>query len=128
MLGMLHAALVVLASSSSEDGGFGAIGYVFLLSGFVFYGYVFFRYRNVTKRHRHETETEATRVNTQQTDEKVQSLTGLTSSRMSGANNTAVEGAGGLSFSMDQLGSVTDKFNPLMKQFEKYTGDRDAKS
>ena len=127
MLGIVQSALVLLASSSS-NGGVGAIGYVFLLSGFVFYGYVYFRYRNVTKRHRHETETETTRLNLQQSDERIQSLTGLTNSKMSGANNTAVKGAGGLAFSMDQLSSVTGKLNPLIKQFEKYSGDGGPKT
>lgn len=126
MLGTMHAAILLLARSSS-GGSSSAFGLVFLLSGFVFYGYVYFRYRNVGKRHHYESETEATKLNLQQTDERIQSLTGLTNSRMSGANNTAVRGAGGLPFSMDQLGlgAMTDKLNPLIKQFDKRTGDGD---
>lgn len=126
MLGLLHATLGLLASSDS-DSNLSVLGYVFLLSGFVFYGYVFFRYRNVGKRHHHETETETTRLNLQQTDERIQSLTGLSNSRIQGANNTQVRGAGGLGFSMGQLSAVTDKLNPLLKQFDKGSGGDDHK-
>ncbi len=118
MLGMIHAATVLLAESSSE-GNVAAFGYLFLLSGFVFYGYVFFRYRNVGKRHHHETETESTKLNLQQVDERVQSLTGLTNSKIHGANNDSVQGAGAMGFSLSQLSSMTDKLNPLLKQFDK---------
>lgn len=82
----------VLASGSSSDDG-GSIGLVFLLSGFVFYGIIYFRYRNSNKRHHHESETEATLLNMQEDDQLVQHKTGLRNSKMSGANNHEVRGA-----------------------------------
>ena len=127
MLGMIHAAAVLLADSSS-NGNSSAFGYLFLLSGFVFYGYVFFRYRNAGKRHHYETETETKRLNLQEADERVQSLTGLSNSSMQGANNESVHGAGAFGFSMGQLSSMTEKLNPLLKQFDKHSGDIDPKA
>lgn len=117
MLALLHGGLSLLAASDSE-GGFGAIGLVFLLSGFVFYAYVFFRYRNVAKRHHHETETAATKLNVQTVDEKIRTLTGLSNAKMSGANNTAVQGAGGMPFSMNQLKGLTSQFGSVMGQIQ----------
>lgn len=125
MLGMIHAA--VLLAKSSSSGSSSSFGYLFLLAGPVFYGYVFFRYRNVGKRHHHESETEATKLNLQQADDRVQSLTGLTNSRIQGANNDSVQGAGAMGFSMGQLGSITEKLNPLLKQFDKQSGEIDPR-
>ncbi len=118
MLALLHIGPSLLAASDS-DGGFGAIGLIFLLSGFAFYGYVYFRYRNVAKRHHYETETEATKLNVQTVDEKIRTLTGLSNSKMQGANNTAVQGAGGMPFSMNQLKGLTGSFGSVMGQIQK---------
>ncbi|MBH0115286.1 hypothetical protein I6E52_00320 [Salinibacterium sp. NG253] len=82
----------ILAAGSSDDDS-GGLGLVFLLSGFVFYSAIYFRYRNTDKRHGHESETEATMVNMQEHDEFVKARKGLSNRRMSGANNTAVRGA-----------------------------------
>ncbi|QAV69273.1 growth/differentiation factor [Salinibacterium sp. UTAS2018] len=82
----------LLAAGSSDDDS-GGLGLVFLLSGFVFYSAIYFRYRNTDKRHSHESETEATMVNMKEKDDFVQSKKGLTNRRMSGANNRAVRGA-----------------------------------
>lgn len=127
MLGIIHNAVVLLASSSSDSDS-SAFGYIFLLSGFVFYAYVFLRYRNVNKRHHYETETEAEKLNLEKSDDRIKSLTNLSNSRMHGANNTVVRGSGGLSFSMDQLSTMTDKLNPLIEQFEKHSGGGDPKT
>lgn len=82
---------VLLASSSSDDGG--GFGLVFLASGFVFYAIVYFMYRNTNKRHKHESETEAATHNMRADDQLIRSMKGLSNSKMSGANNTAVRGA-----------------------------------
>lgn len=82
---------VLLASGSSDDSG--GFGLVFLASGFVFYGIVYLKYRNVNKRHRHESETEATVHNLQAEDHRVKSLKGLSNSKMSGSNSDGVRGA-----------------------------------
>ncbi len=93
LFGVTHELIGLLArsSSSSNNGSFGAI---FLLSGFVFYGFVFLKYRNVNKRHHYETETQAQRLNDEASDTLVNSLTDLSNSRMQGANSTALHGTG----------------------------------
>lgn len=82
---------VLVASGSSDDGG--NIGLLFLASGFVFYGIVYFMYRNVDKRHKHESETEATLHNLQERDTFVKSLKRLSQREMAGANNRDVRGS-----------------------------------
>lgn len=82
---------VLIASGSSDDGG--NIGLVFLASGFIFYGVVYFMYRNVDKRHKHESETEASLHNMQERDAHVKSLKGLSQPTMAGANNKDVRGS-----------------------------------
>lgn len=83
----------VLASGSSSGDGRG-FGLLFLLAGFLFYGMVYVRYRNVDKRHRHATETEATMDNLRERNDYVRTLTGLKSRRMAGANNDKIGGSG----------------------------------
>lgn len=99
----------VLADTDSEGGG--QLGLLFLLSGFVFYAFVYLRYRNTDKRHRHESETGAELHNVRAEDRLVRNLTGLSNAKMKGANNRSVRGArngpGGA------LGSLTDKLNDL---------------
>src|SRR5699024_8855487 len=81
------------ATSSGSTGSIADVAAVFLLSGFIFYGLMFLRYRNINKRHQHESETEATTADMRSEDRRVDSVTGSTSSRMSGANNRQVRGA-----------------------------------
>jgi len=78
---------IVAATSGSSD-GVANFGFVFLLSGFIFYGLMFMRYRNINRRHHHETETEVDTANARNEDRKVDSVRGATSRRMRGANNT----------------------------------------
>lgn len=92
MLSFIVAALHVLASSDEDSGNFAL---VLLLGGPAFFFYVFMRYRNVDKRHKHETETAAIKLDVKSYDEKIKSLTNLSNSRMFGANNTMVTGAAG---------------------------------
>lgn len=127
VLALVHTGLVLLAESDS-DSDFGAIGLLFLLSGFVFYGYVFLRYRNADKRHHYESETEATKLNLTRTDDKIKSMTGLTNAKMSGANNTAVDGAGGFPMSLNQLKGLTGQLNPLMQKIQQQATKASAAS
>lgn len=76
------------ATSADASGGLADFGFVFLLSGFIFYGLMFMRYRNINRRHHHETETEADTANARSEDRCVDSVRGATSRRMQGANNT----------------------------------------
>ncbi|QYH36342.1 hypothetical protein [Salinibacterium sp. M195] len=82
----------LIAASSSDEGSRG-FGLVFLLSGFIFYAAIYLRYRNVDKRHKHESETESAMFNMQETNDFVVSKTGLTNSKIAGANNNVVRGA-----------------------------------
>lgn len=87
----VHAQVFAAESSSDDDGG--SIGLLFLLSGFIFYGVFYLKYRNIDKRHKHESETASSLQNMQENDQFVESRTGLTDRRMAGANNTDVRGA-----------------------------------
>lgn len=86
-------ALAPLVQSSSDSSGGNGFAFIFLLAGFVFYGLMFARYRNVTKRHHHESDTQSRTANVQAGDTFVKSRTGIRESRMSGANNTKVSGS-----------------------------------
>lgn len=87
-----HASAVWVAAGSSDDEG-GNFGLVFLLSGFIFYAVIYFKYRNVDKRHKHESETEATLHNMEAHDQFLEKRTGLSQREMAGANNNDVRGA-----------------------------------
>lgn len=84
---------VVIQAATDDSGGLGKLGLVFLLSGFVFYGAMYLRYRNTNKRHHHETETKAEMRHLQQSDVFARSMKRLRNSRMNNANNTTVRGA-----------------------------------
>lgn len=79
----------VLASGSDGD-GISSLGFIFLFSGFVFYGIVYFKYRNTDKRHGHESETQAAMLNVRADDRFVKSMKGLSNAKMKGANNREV--------------------------------------
>jgi len=76
----------ILASGpSTEDGSW--FGLLFLLAGPLFYALIYLRYRNVDKRHRHATETEATMDNLRERNDYRRTRTGLKSKTMTGANS-----------------------------------------
>lgn len=112
MLDVIILAGDVLASGSDSD-GFDP-GILLLLSGFLFYGYVFFRYRNADKRHKHESETKSTMLNVQVADQRAGSVKGVKNARMSGANNRNVRGAqnslGNTGLNADSLMNVAGSF------------------
>lgn len=78
---------------ASSGGDVGSIGLLFFLSGFVFYGLMFLRYRNTNKRHMHAKETEATTDNMQVADNYRGERKRLKNKRIDGANERQVEGA-----------------------------------
>ncbi len=82
----------ILASSDSSSGDARLFGLLFFLSGFVFYGLMYARYRNSDKRHRHEAETEAQMVDVRVWDQQVDTQKGVKHSKMKGANNREVRG------------------------------------
>lgn len=87
------AAAEPMVYAASSDSDIGSLPLLLLLSGFLFYGYIFMRYRNADKRHRHERETDAETHNVERYDKYVRTRRGLSNRRMSGANNKRVDGA-----------------------------------
>lgn len=81
----------IVASASEND--WSAIGLVFFLSGFIFYGAMFLRYRNADKRFRHESLTRSEVANMRVRDDFVRSQKGLKNSSLRGANNRQVSGS-----------------------------------
>jgi len=81
--------LVTMPFPSSGENDY---SWLFLTLGFVFYGIMYARYRNKGARHYHEKETKAKMDNIRKKDSFVKKRTGLTKSRMEGANNMSVSG------------------------------------
>ena len=67
--------------------------WLFLTVGFVYYAWMYARYRNKGARHFHEKETKSTMENLQKRDDYVTRRTGLRNKRMTGANNKSVKGS-----------------------------------
>lgn len=82
----------VLAESSSSDDG-GSLAFLALLAGPLFYGLIYLRYRNTDKRHKHESETEASLHNLREDDRYHRALRGVSNSKMQDANNHEVRGS-----------------------------------
>lgn len=80
----IFAAIFTAAATESD------YPWVFLLSGLVYFLFIYLRYRNTNARHKHEKETKASMNNVRKSDRLVKRLTGLTNSKMSGANNLSV--------------------------------------
>ena len=66
--------------------------WIFLLAGFIYFFAMFARYRNSGARHKHELETKKKMSSIRKVDKLIKRKTGLTNSRMQGANNTRVSG------------------------------------
>jgi hypothetical protein len=66
--------------------------WVFLASGFVFYGVMYARYRNNDARHKYEEETKTVVTDLRKVDTFVESRKGLTNAKIVGANNHSVSG------------------------------------
>ena len=79
--------------AASDDSGAAAAPLVLLLSGFIFYGIMYSRYRNADKRHSHESETSTMIANLVPSDVFIEKKKGLKSASMNGANHTRIEGA-----------------------------------
>ena len=66
--------------------------WILLFSGLAYFIYIYIRYRNSNARHNYETETKKKMTNLRKVDNLVARRTGLTNSRMQGANNTVING------------------------------------
>lgn len=64
--------------------------WLFLLAGFIYFFAVYMKYRNSNARHHHELETKKQMSNLQKVDKLIKRETGLSNSRIKGANNTKV--------------------------------------
>ena len=69
------------------------VSWLLLTAGFVFYGFIYAKYRNKGARHHHEAETKSTMDKLQEKDTFVKKRTALKDARMKGANNTSVKGS-----------------------------------
>lgn len=92
MFSYFEAAGVLVQAGSSDSSNGNGFAYLFLLAGFVFYGLMYLRYRNVNKRHHHESDTKSRTANIRAGDTFVQSRKGVKDSTMPGANNRKVNG------------------------------------
>ncbi|MDR1358554.1 MAG: hypothetical protein LBJ48_04285 [Coriobacteriales bacterium] len=110
--------LTPIIADSSDSDAVAAAPLLLLLSGFVFYGYIYARYRNADKRHSHERETSAKTANLGQIDTFIQSRKGLSNARMQGANQDRIEGA--LNQGGEGAGNkLLKEFMPLLGQGQK---------
>ena len=78
---------------SSNSDGDTDYSWALLTLGFIYYAWIYAKYRNKGARHYHEKETKATVNNMRKQDTFVEQRTRLKSSKMSGANNTSVKGS-----------------------------------
>ncbi len=108
-LAMLHQVVLASSHSSSDSLDPRLFGLLLFLSGFLFYGAMYLRYRNADKRHHYESETEAKMLDVRAADQQLDVNTGVKNSRMKGANNHDVRGRAGGGGLGDALpGAVND--------------------
>jgi len=93
ILSFLHSVFPIIADNSNNSDAAAALPLVLVLAGFIFYALMYSRYRNADKRNVYERDTKATVANLQSTDALIQRKTGLSNSKMSGANQARVDGA-----------------------------------
>jgi hypothetical protein len=89
--GPLAAAFLLLDSNDSDLAA--AAPLLLCLSGFIYFGIMYARYRNSDKRHHHEAETPATIRDLQRYDQFSQHLRRLRNSQMQDRNDSQVDGA-----------------------------------
>ena len=63
--------------------------FLFLLLGFIYFLVMYLKYRNTNARHHYETETKSNMQNLRKKDEFIRRETGLSNSKINGANNTS---------------------------------------
>mgnify|MGYP003571266631 CR=1 FL=1 len=85
--------------------------WIFLFAGIIYFFIMLSRYRNAGARHTYEKETKREMINLKQVDRFIKSKKGLSNSRMTGANNTRVNGESSKgkimnSFNTQQIGNT----------------------
>ena len=108
---LFYFSFVALNSDSSDDGSL--LPFVFLLSGIIFFFAMKNRYRNAGARHTYEKETKKQMSNLIQSDVYVRRKTQLKNSRMTGANNTRVEG---IQVAKKTANKIIDEINKNINQ------------
>jgi hypothetical protein len=88
----LAAQLAVLLVAMDDDGA-ALIPLLLGLSGFIFFTWVYLRYRNTDKRHHHERETTTSIENMRRYDNLAEHRKGLSNARMKDSNESQIEGA-----------------------------------
>ena len=83
--------LLLLTAGGDDDDG-GGIFFLFFLTGFIFYGIQYARYRNKSARHTYEKETKKEITNLVKVDEFIKHEKGLKNSMMKGRNDNKLEG------------------------------------
>ncbi len=94
--------------------------WLFLLAGFIYFFIMFTRYRNTNARHTYETETKTNISNLRKVDQFIKSEKGLTNPKISGVNNTHVEGE---SLGNQLLNTLMEQ-NPLASVIKDSTNQR----
>ena len=97
--------------------------WAFLLAGFIYFFVMFTRYRNSNARHKYETETKTNLTNLRKIDNFIKTETGLTNSRINGANNTSISGQG---LGSQILNSFVDQ-NPVANLIKDSTNQKGEK-
>lgn len=97
--------MLAMGSGGSD---FGAIGLLFFLSGFLFYGFMYLKYRNTDKRHMHARETESTIDNVRAADDFLRRRTQQRNATIKGANARHVEGAQNSNVGTGLLSGILD--------------------
>lgn len=83
--------------------------WILLFGGFIYFGWIYGKYRNQGARHTHEIETKREMTNLQKQDTFVKKEHGLSNPRMHNANNTRVGGKTGSKEFMEQIAGLGEK-------------------
>lgn len=97
--------------------------WLFLLSGIIYFLFIYAKYRNSNARHKYETETQKEVNNLRKVDTYVGHITGVTNSKIAGANNTTISSE---SATNKVLNSITEN-NSIVKMVNDFTNNKDKK-
>ena len=97
--------------------------WLFLLSGIIYFLFIYAKYRNSNARHKYETETQKEVNNLRKVDTYVGHITGVTNSKIAGANNTIISSE---SATNKVLNSITEN-NSIVKMVNDFTNNKEKK-
>jgi len=99
-------------------------GFLFFLSGFIYFFLMLIRYRNANARHHHEVDTKSELSNLRKVDHYVTRRTRLTSPKIDGANNTSVQGVSAANQMFDSFVPPSGIVSDLINGTENKKGDK----